>query len=365
MKIVTVIGARPQFIKASIISQKLSRASNIQEVIVHTGQHYDQGMSNVFFEELGIPNPQYNLGIGSASHGQQTGHMLGSIEEVLLNESPDLVVVYGDTNSTLAGAIAAAKLHISIAHIEAGLRSFNRQMPEEINRVLTDHASDILLTPTKLASRNLIKEGIEKAQIFEVGDVMYDVALTFAEKADQKSKILENLNLQSNSFILATIHRAENTDDSKRLEYIFTALCQISETTEIVLPLHPRTKKALQSSGLLSKVSNSLRVIDPVGYLDMVALEKNAQLILTDSGGVQKEAYFYQVPCVVLRDETEWQELIELGWNKLVPPNSIKTIQTGILQHLSMDVNQLSFPTVYGDGHSAKKIVDILSKSVG
>lgn len=364
MKIVTVIGARPQFIKASVVSQKFIKASTTEEIIIHTGQHYDQGMSDVFFKELGIPIPPYNLDVGSASHGQQTGHMLISIEEVLLQESPNLVVVYGDTNSTLAGAIAAAKLHIPIAHIEAGLRSFNRQMPEEINRVLTDHASDILFTPTKLASSNLIQEGIDQTQIFEVGDVMYDVALAFAQKADQKSTILNDINLQPNNFILATIHRAENTDDSKRLEHIFNALCNISERTKIVLPLHPRTKKALQSSGLFSKVSKSLRVIDPVGYLDMVALEKNARLILTDSGGVQKEAYFYQVPCVVLRDETEWQELIELGWNKLVPPESTEDIQTGILQHLSMDVNELPFPTVYGDGHSAEKIVDILSKLV-
>ncbi|WP_299403544.1 non-hydrolyzing UDP-N-acetylglucosamine 2-epimerase [Acaryochloris sp. IP29b_bin.148] len=250
MKCLTIIGARPQFIKASAVSRVLS-GIDYREIFLHTGQHYDQGMSEIFFTELEIKKPDDNLGIGSGTHGQQTGKMIDGIEEMLIKEQPNIFVVYGDTNSTLASAIAAAKLHIPIAHIEAGLRSLNRQMPEEINRVLTDHASDILLIPTKLASANLIGEGINQTQIFEVGDVMYNVALAFAQKADQKSTILNDLKLQSNEFILATIHRAENADDSKRLEYIFNALCKISEKTEIILPLHPRRKKALQSCGLL------------------------------------------------------------------------------------------------------------------
>jgi UDP-GlcNAc3NAcA epimerase len=349
-ELLTVVGARPQFIKASAISRCLQITPGISEILIHTGQHYDQEMSDIFFRELDIPKPKYNLGIGSASHGMQTGQMLVAIEEILIKESPSMVIVYGDTNSTLAGALAAAKLHIPVAHIEAGLRSWNRQMPEEINRVLTDHASDILLAPTKLAIDNLLKEGIDRSKTFLVGDVMYDVALNFLHKAEQASKIINKLRL--------------NTDNVERLDNIFNALCLIAENIEIVLPLHPRTRKLLKNIGLFDKVSKHLKVIEPVGYLDMIALESKAQIIVTDSGGIQKEAFFNQVPCVVLRNETEWQELIDLGCNKLVPPDSVESIKQGIFEHLSMGKDEILFPHIYGEGYSAEKILDILLKFI-
>ncbi|MFM7580366.1 MAG: non-hydrolyzing UDP-N-acetylglucosamine 2-epimerase, partial [Microcystaceae cyanobacterium] len=301
MKIVTIVGARPQFIKAATVSRVLRSTPHCQEILVHTGQHYDKNLSDIFFEELEIPKPDYHLGIGSGSHGQQTGRMLEAIENVLLTEKPDGVLVYGDTNSTLAGALAAVKLHIPIAHVEAGLRSFNRQMPEEINRVLTDHSSDLLFAPTIAAVNHLKKEGIDPQKIHLVGDVMYDAALFYGKKGDRPSSVLQTLlktlKLEPQNYILATIHRAENTDRQQRLTAIFEAFQQIAKTIPVVMPLHPRTQKFLHDYQL-EILTQNLTLIDPVGYLDMVQLEKNARLIVTDSGGIQKEAYFYQVPCL-------------------------------------------------------------------
>lgn len=360
MKCLTIVGARPQFIKAAVVSKALSSLSNVQEIFLHTGQHYDQSMSEIFFEELDIPEPHYNLNVGSGAHGKQTGKMLMSIEEVLIEESPDIVVVYGDTNSTLAGGLAAAKLHIPIAHIEAGLRSFDRKMPEEVNRVLTDHLATILLTPTELAMKNLIKEGISGTAIHNVGDVMYDAALYFADKAERQSHVLKQLDIQPQEFLLATVHRAENTNNSNRLESIFSALIQISHKINVVVPLHPRTRKALKKAHLLEKVNKSLTVIDPVGYLDMILLEKNAALIATDSGGIQKEAFFYRVPCATLRENTEWEELVSLGWNTLVSPNNDSEQISDTLQSLIKTSGELDSEP-YGNGRASQKISRILA----
>ncbi|HBC32303.1 MAG TPA: UDP-N-acetylglucosamine 2-epimerase (non-hydrolyzing) [Clostridiales bacterium] len=359
MKIVTIIGARPQFIKAATVSRAIAEYNNsltkgqepIEEFLVHTGQHYDENMSDVFFEELDIPQPDYHLGIGSASHGAQTGRMLEGIEKVLLKKEPDRVLVYGDTNSTLAGALAAAKLHIPVAHVEAGLRSFNRQMPEEINRVLTDHIADMLFTPTQTAVKNLKNEGISEEKIFLVGDVMYDAALYYGKRVTEKSNILEQNHLQPRQYILTTIHRAENTDDPVRLRAIFEGLSQVAEEIPVVLPMHPRTRVALIREGLYETVIRSLIVIPPVGYLDMVMLEKNARLIATDSGGVQKEAYFYRVPCITLRGETEWVELVEAGWNVLVEPFDPEQIAYTVIDCLNHtgDLNV----HLYGQGDAA------------
>ena len=360
MKIITIVGARPQFIKAAAVSQKLRTISDIREVLVHTGQHYDGNMSDVFFQELGIQPPDYHLGIGSQTHGAQTGRMLEAIEKVLLSENPDWVIVYGDTNSTLAGAIAAVKLHIRVAHVEAGLRSFNRRMPEEINRVLTDHASELLFAPTKAAVANLRAEGICEEKVHLVGDVMYDAALYYAAKADQKSSILEDLKLAPQGYILATIHRAENTDDSSRLQAIFAGLAAVAAKIPVVLPLHPRTRSALLREDLLEDVSKSLQLIEPLGYLDMVMLEKNARLIATDSGGVQKEAFFYRVPCVTLREETEWVELVESGWNQLLPPSSVQAVTSGIFGVLMSKAEREAPIGLYGGGMAAEQIVQLL-----
>lgn len=363
MKLVTVIGARPQFIKAATISRAIKEYNQlltadqeqIVEVLVHTGQHYDENMSDVFFEELDIPHPNYHLGIGSASHGAQTGRMLEEIEKVLIKEKPDLVLVYGDTNSTLAGALAATKLHISVAHVEAGLRSFNRQMPEEINRVLTDHIADMLFAPTQTAVDNLRNEGISEDKIFLVGDVMYDAALYYGGRVEEKSNILEQYHLQPQQYILTTIHRAENTDDPVRLRAIFEGLSEVAKETRVVLPLHPRTKAALIRDSLYETVIKSLIVIPPVGYLDMVMLEKNARLIATDSGGVQKEAYFYRVPCVTLREETEWVELVEAGWNILVEPFDPEQVAANIINRLNHKWDVRTH--LYGWGDAAIKIL--------
>jgi len=363
MKLVTIVGARPQFIKAATVSRVITEYNksltndqeSIKEVLVHTGQHYDENMSDVFFEELDIPQPDYHLGIGSAGHGTQTGRMLEEIEKLLLKEEPDRVLVYGDTNSTLAGALAAAKLHIPVAHVEAGLRSFNRQMPEEINRVLTDHIADMLFAPTPTAVNNLKDEGISEDKIFLVGDVMYDAALYYGKRAGEKSNILEQHNLQLNQYILTTIHRAENTDDPVRLRAIYEGLSQVAKEIPVVLPLHPRTRTALIRENLYEMVIKYLLVIPPVGYLDMVMLEKNARLIATDSGGVQKEAYFYKVPCVTLRGETEWVELVEAGWNILVEPfdpNQIASNVTSRFNH-NGDLNV----QLYGQGDATRKVL--------
>jgi UDP-GlcNAc3NAcA epimerase len=354
LKIVSIVGARPQFIKAAMVS-RVCRSANVQEILVHTGQHYGQNMSDIFFEELEIPNPDYCLGVGSGTHGMQTGRMLQRIEETLLYVKPNLVLVYGDTNSTLAGALAAVKLHIPVAHVEAGLRSYNRRMPEEINRVLTDHASDLLLAPTELAVQNLKREGVSADRIHLVGDVMYDASLYYGSKANEKSQILRDLGARPKQYVLATIHRAENTDDSQRLRNIFEGLELAAKEIAVIIPLHPRTREALKQKGLLDKLSRHLHLTEPVGYLDMVMLEKNARLIATDSGGVQKEAFFYNVPCVTLRDETEWVELVDLGWNHLVPPISAITVCNGLLGML----NRFGTPAfLYGDGNTAYKIVD-------
>jgi len=360
LKIISIVGARPQFIKAAAVSRVLQKTQGVREVLVHTGQHYDANMSEVFFEELEIPQPDYNLGVGSATHGAQTGRMLEAIEEVLLREKPDWVLVYGDTNSTLAGALAAVKLHVPVAHIEAGLRSFNRRMPEEINRVLTDHASDILFAPTKAAVENLRREGISEEQIQLVGDVMYDAALYYGKKAERQSQILNRLELKPREYILATTHRAENTDDPQRLRAIFEGFAEVAQEIKVVLPLHPRTHAALVQVGLYDKVPRSICLIEPVGYLDMVMLEKNARLIATDSGGVQKEAFFYRVPCLTLREETEWIELINLGWNRVIPPLSADMVSDAIKLSLGHFGGVEGYP--YGDGQSAIKITQCLIK---
>jgi len=363
MKFITIVGAPPQFIKAATISRILRQVSKSREIIVHTGQHYDPNMSEIFFHELEIPQPDYHLNIGSGTHGQQTGRMLETIETVILEEKPDYVIVYGDTNSTLAGALAASKLHIPIAHIEAGLRSFNRRMPEEINRLLTDHIAELLFPPTSTAVSNLQREGIAENKIYMVGDVMYDAALYYGDKAESQSSILDTLGLQSQEYILATIHRAENTDAPVRLRAIFTALKEISQQYVIVLPLHPRTRKALQQQGMLEDVSQYIRLIEPVGYLDMVMLEKNAKLITTDSGGVQKEAFFYRVPCLTLREETEWVELVELGYNTLVSPH-LSSAEISLIFQSSLTKMPFNHPELYGSGQAAEKITNILIKTL-
>jgi UDP-GlcNAc3NAcA epimerase len=358
MKIVTIIGARPQFIKAATISRLIKKSIGIDEFIVHTGQHFDSNMSDIFFKELDIPEPNFHLGIGGGNHGEQTGKMLQAIEKVLLDEKPDWVLVYGDTNSTLAGALAAAKLHIPVAHVEAGLRSFNKKMPEEINRILTDHISSILFSPTETASKNLISEGIEVSNIREVGDVMFDAALYYAEKSEKESTIISKLNLKRKGYILATIHRAENTDNSDRLLHIFAQLEQLSKDYNIVLPLHPRTKKNLDVHHWDFK-NSKINFIDPVGYLDMVMLEKNSQLIITDSGGVQKEAFFHHVPCITLRNETEWVELVNTGFNTLII--DISTLPNIVSTSLSKSYN-FERHNLYGNGDASSKIVKILKQ---
>lgn len=356
-KIVTVVGARPQFIKAAAVSRVLRANGSLEEVLVHTGQHYDDGMSDIFFRELDIPRPSYSLGIGSGSHGDQTGRMLAALENMLLKERPDWVLIYGDTNSTLAGALAAVKLHIPIAHVEAGLRSFNRRMPEEINRVVSDHVSDLLFAPTDVAVKNLHDEGLDPIRIRNVGDVMYDAALFYGAKARTGSDILRRLGLATGDYVLATIHRAENTDSPERLGSILNGLIAVSKSTTVVLPLHPRTRKSIGPE-LEERLSNAnVLVLDPVGYLDMVMLEGNARVIATDSGGVQKEAYFYKIPCITLREETEWTELVEMGWNKLVPPTDPIVIEKAILQATA---GKIESKNPYGDGNSAELIVNTL-----
>lgn len=360
MNIVTVVGARPQFIKAATVSRAI-RAHNqqtphkqIREVILHTGQHYDTNMSQVFFDELDIPRPDYNLEIGGGLHGEMTGKMLQGIEHILLKEKPDWVLVYGDTNSTMAGALAAVKLHIPVAHVEAGLRSFNNRMPEEINRIVADRLSTLLFCPTETAVKNLDAEGT-KSGVHQVGDVMYDASLFYRDIAREKSRILEEQDLEEGAYALATIHRAENTDDPERLTGIIQGLAAIAEELRVVLPLHPRTRKCMDSYGLSEHV-NGVRLIDPVPFLDMVRLEQSAKVIFTDSGGVQKEAYFFRVPCITLRDETEWVETVEAGYNVLVGANS----QAMILA-LNNGLQYKEFSrALYGDGRAAEKTLALL-----
>lgn len=355
MKILTVVGARPQFIKASVVSLEIAERHGMSEVLVHTGQHFDTNMADVFFNELEMRKPDYDLGIAGGGHGQMTGRMLIALEEVVVKERPDWVLIYGDTNSTLAAALVAAKLHIPVAHVEAGLRSFNRRMPEEINRIVADHTSDLLLVPTQTAIANLKREGIEERDIILTGDVMYDVALHFGARAELKSHCLETLGLGPRSYVLATVHRQENTDDIARLSNILDAFSTLPKP--VVLPLHPRTRQRMSAADI--PLPENVLAIDPVGYLDMAQLEKNADVIATDSGGVQKEAYFHGVPCVTLRDETEWVETVELGWNQLAPPTDARRIENAIEQ-ASAGARPAHDSAPYGDGTARRKIVGAL-----
>jgi len=359
-KIVTIVGARPQFIKAAAVSREiLKRPNDIQEVMVHTGQHYDPNMSQVFFDELEIPAPKHNLEISGGGHGVMTGRMLEGIEQILLDEKPDWVLIYGDTNSTLAGALAAAKLHIPVAHVEAGLRSFNMRMPEEVNRILADRVSTLLLCPTDTAVANLADEGISQG-VSNVGDVMYDVALYYRERARVSSTIMARLGLEKKCFALATCHRAENTDSPERLREILHGLAMIGRELPVVLPLHPRTRK-LVSDYFLEELLEGLTVVEPLSFLDMVALEQAARVILTDSGGVQKEAYFYGVPCITMRDETEWIETVSSGWNTLVGASGARITQA--YAELDSHYRDAS-ANPYGHGHASRIVVDcILSRS--
>jgi UDP-GlcNAc3NAcA epimerase len=352
MKVLSAVGARPQFIKAAPVSAAFAQAG-IEEVLVHSGQHYDHGMSQVFFEELGIPQPQSNLGVGSGSHGRQTGEMLERFEAAILEHRPDWVLVHGDTNSTLAAALAAAKLQVKVAHNEAGLRSFNRSMPEEHNRVLTDHCADLLFCPSDAAADQLGREGVVTG-VHVVGDVMYDAALYFSELAEAKSQVLQRLGLVAGHFLLATLHRPYNVDVPERLAAILRAFA--ASDVPIVLPCHPRLRARLIEQALTTPPN--LRIVDPVGYLDMLTLEKHARLILTDSGGVQKEAYFYGVPCLTLRPETEWTETVGAGWNRLVDADEAR-----IVSGMREAVWPSARPLLFGDGHAAQRMAEILIRS--
>jgi len=357
MKILTVLGARPQFIKASVVSHAIKANPNLKEVVVHTGQHFDANMSDVFFAELGMNKPDYFLDIHGGSHGVMTGRMLEAVEAVMLKENPDVVLVYGDTNSTLAGALAAAKLHIPVAHVEAGLRSFNMAMPEEINRILTDRVSQWLFAPTESAVMHLQREGFNLGAIHLVGDVMLDVALHHGGRVQADAGLMATLGLKAKGYVLATIHRAENTDHPQRLAAIVGGLIAAAKDLPVVWPLHPRTRAVLQKAGLFEELAKSAALIDPVGYLDMVQLEKFAAVIATDSGGVQKEAFFYRVPCVTLRDETEWVELVEAGWNRLVPPVAAMDVAAAIKAALGSQGYEVQ---PYGAGDAATQIVQHL-----
>jgi UDP-GlcNAc3NAcA epimerase len=357
MKVVTIVGARPQLIKASVVSRALADAG-ITEVLVHTGQHFDANMSDVFFDELQMPPPAHHLGIAGGGHGDMTGRMLIAIERVLLDEKPDVVLVYGDTNSTLAGAIAAVKLHVPIAHVEAGLRSFNMAMPEEVNRILTDRISTWLFAPTDDAVGHLRREGIDPARVHQVGDVMYDVARVHGERAMALGRgVLATLGIDD-GYVLVTAHRAENTDDVARLGAIVHGLARVAATRRVVWPLHPRTRGALTRAGLLELATSTFTLIEPQGYLDMVRLERCAAVIATDSGGVQKEAFFQGVPCVTLRDETEWVELVASGWNHLVSPTSADVVADGVLGAIGRHGRDVR---PYGDGDTAPRIAAILA----
>jgi len=356
MKCLSVVGARPQFIKAAVISRKIRSKKNMKEILVHTGQHYDTNMSKVFFDDMGIPEPDYNLNVGSGSHGVQTGLMLIRLEECVMNEKPDVILVYGDTNSTLAGALVGAKLHITVAHVEAGLRSFDMRMPEEVNRVLTDRISSLLFCPSRVAVDNLRKEAITNG-VHNVGDVMYDAILYYWDMAVKKSNILKELSLNDEEYILATVHRDFNTDDPRNLKNIIDAFVECKE--KIVFPAHPRTVKMLKEFKLYDKVltAGNVKLIKPVGYLDFIRLEIGAKKIVTDSGGIQKEAYFLHTPCITLRESTEWVELVEKGWNVLVGMDEEK-----ILSAINLfSVNSSYDDNMYGNGSAGKKIIEILS----
>ena len=374
MKLVTVIGARPQIIKAAALSRAIKNhfSDRIQEIIVHTGQHYDDNMSQVFFDELGIPRPDYNLHIGSASHGVQTARMTEGLESILIKEQPDFIVLYGDTNSTLAGAVAAAKIHVPIVHIEAGLRSFNKTMPEEINRIVCDHCSTLLFSPTKAGFENLKREGfpidneppytIDNPKVYHCGDIMYDNSLHFADIAEAKTDIIQRLELTGKPFILATIHRDSNTDQPERLNAIFNALIRLSNECQVVLPLHPRTAKLLKTNLDGEKQAQlfnnpSISLIPPVSFLEMIALERHARLVMTDSGGVQKEAYFFQKPCIILRPETEWVEIVQTGNAILADADESRIMQAW--QHFQSNP-PTTFPEIFGDGHAAEFMLKMM-----
>jgi UDP-N-acetylglucosamine 2-epimerase len=359
MKAIEIVGARPQFIKAAPVTRALGRAGS-DVMLIHTGQHYDYGMSQVFFDELGVPPPHVNLSVGSGTHGHQTAEMLWRIEEVLTAERPDVVVVYGDTNSTLAGALAACKLQLPLAHVEAGLRSFNRTMPEEHNRVVADHSADLLFCPTETAVRNLAREGLTRG-VHLVGDTMLDAVQQFLPAATRRSTMLRDLALSPKGYVLLTVHRPYNTDDAGSMEAILSALSMLDET--VVFPVHPRTRRQLEQFDLWARLTatSGVKVVDPVGYLDMLVLEQHARLIVTDSGGMQKEAYFLGVPCVTVRPETEWIETVEAGWNVVAG-----TSRDGILKAIT-DTRwpDKPGPPLFGSGDAAENIVRVLESTVG
>lgn len=373
IKLITIIGARPQIIKASAISRAIKEgyADEIEEVIVHTGQHYDQNMSEVFFTELSIPMPKYNLGVGSSQHGEQTAKMIEGIENILEIEKPNAIILYGDTNSTLSGAIAASKIHIPILHIEAGLRSFDKYMPEEINRIMCDHSSTLLFSPTKAGYNNLIREGfstdihekpsMNKPNIYHCGDIMYDNTLHFSNFINDRET---NLSKYGKDFILCTIHRNTNTDDKTRLKAIFNAINEISKTEKIIIPLHPRTKKMMpltlgESFSKEIETNPNIEIIEPVSFLDMIYLEKNSKLILTDSGGVQKEAYYLEKPCVILRKQTEWIEIVECG-NAVLADADYNKIITSVEGYINNPPTH--YPKIFGDGYAGKFICQEIIK---
>ena len=377
IKIVTVIGARPQIIKAAALSRAIKNhyADKITEVMVHTGQHYDANMSQVFFDELGVPKENYNLNVGSGSHAAQTAKMLSGIEEILLAELPDALLVYGDTNSTLAGAIAASKIHIPVVHVEAGLRSFNKKMPEEINRITCDHCSTLLFSPTKAGFDNLIREGFRAAnappytldnpKIMHCGDVMYDNSLHFETIANQQSKVLEQLQLKDKKFVLVTVHRAENTDSSHNMNNLFSSFDELSKANQIdfVIPLHPRTAKLMETlldKGIYETVKTNpfIKIIEPVSFLEMISLEANATCVVTDSGGVQKEAFFFKKPCIILRGQTEWTELVSCGSAILTGADKSKI--SAAYQYFENQKTALKFPKLFGDGKAAEFICEMM-----
>ena len=373
-RIVTIVGARPQIIKSSAISRVIQNQfkDELEEVIVHTGQHYDENMSQVFFQEMGIPQPNYNLNVGSGSHGAQTAKMLEGLEEIFLAEKPSAVLVYGDTNSTIAGALAATKIHIPVIHVEAGLRSFNKAMPEEVNRIACDHMSTLLFTPTITGLENLKNEGFKlhdghKAtanhpKVYHCGDVMFDNSLYFSDVSDKNSTILEQIGIEKNKYILTTIHRDSNTDIAENMEQIFSALYEIQENSgfDIVLPIHPRTKSKMKdqlSSELYEQIENNnhFKIVPPAGFIDIISLEKNARLIITDSGGLQKEAFFFEKPCLILRPQTEWVEIVENG-NAILVDASKKRILEGYTSLI--EKNNFTYPQLYGNGQAAQFICE-------
>ena len=357
MLVFSIVGARPQFVKAAVVSQAIRNRESISEFLVHTGQHFDENMSRVFFEEMGISEPDANLGISGGGHGSMTGQMLIRMEELLVEQNPDYVLVYGDTNSTLAGALAASKLNIPCAHVEAGLRSDNRAMPEEINRILVDHACDLLFAPSEEAVKRLRREGIAEKKVVRTGDVMLDAAKMFGPKAMSQSMILQRLSLKEKGFALCTLHRAENVDSREVLKWLMEGMGEVAKTLPIILPIHPRTRARLTEFELIDQLSPEITIVDPVGYLDILKLESTASLILTDSGGMQKEAFFQQVPCVTLRSETEWIELLPGGHNRLARPMT-ESISEKAEEALSADPDWSV--DLYGDGHSSETIAQAI-----